>query len=87
MKWVRNCVCSVAAVQPKMSTRLCVKSLPKHCDERRLRQHFESHGYDVTDVKLVKTKTGKSRQFGFIGLKTEAAAEVSHVKEKNADFG
>ena len=58
-----------------MSSRLCIKGLPKHCDERRLREHFESNGYDVTDVKVVRTKAGKSRQFGFIGLKTEEAAE------------
>ena len=57
------------------STRLCVKGLPKHCDEKRLRKHFESHGNEVTDVRVMRTKDGKARQFGFVGFRSAEAAE------------
>eukprot|EP00742_Colponemidia_sp_Colp-10_P008001 GILJ01008633.1.p1 GENE.GILJ01008633.1~~GILJ01008633.1.p1 ORF type:complete len:934 (+),score=229.04 GILJ01008633.1:199-3000(+) len=54
-------------------SRLIIKNIPKHLTEQRLREHFESKG-QVTDVKIVKTKDGNSRQFGFVGYKTEKDA-------------
>ena len=58
------------------STRCIVKNIPKHCDEKRLRKHFDSHGRDleVTDVKVMRTRDGKARQFGFVGFRTAEAA-------------
>jgi multiple RNA-binding domain-containing protein 1 len=38
-----------------MSSRLIVKHLPKHADEKRLREHFGKLG-ELTDVKLMRTK-------------------------------
>jgi RNA recognition motif-containing protein len=44
------------AQQPQMATsRVCVKNLPKHVDEKRLREHFSAKG-EVTDAKIMKTK-------------------------------
>ncbi|KAJ0980850.1 hypothetical protein J5N97_009105 [Dioscorea zingiberensis] len=58
---------------PAMS-RLCVKNLPKYVNEERLRDFFSQKG-ELTDVKLMRTKDGKSRQFGFVGFRTENEAE------------
>lgn len=38
-------------------SRLCVKNLPKHVTEKRLRDHFTVKG-EVTDVKILKTRQG-----------------------------
>ncbi|KAL6843718.1 hypothetical protein ACP4OV_026289 [Aristida adscensionis] len=57
-----------------MSSRLCVKNLPKGADERRLREVFSRKG-EVTDAKVIRTKDGKSRQFAFIGFRTNQEAE------------
>ncbi|CAN6229503.1 unnamed protein product [Urochloa humidicola] len=57
-----------------MSSRLCVKNLPKGADERRLREVFSRKG-EVTDAKVIRTKDGKSRQFAFIGFRTKEDAE------------
>eukprot|EP00854_Cymbomonas_tetramitiformis_P002948 gene2948-3763_t len=62
---------------PEMrSTRICVKGLPKHVDEKRVREHFSSKGV-VTDVKILRTGDGRSRQFGFVGFRTEDEAEAA----------
>eukprot|EP01133_Synstelium_polycarpum_P014494 gene14494-17105_t len=53
-------------------TRICVKQLPKHVNEKRLRDHFSKFG-DVTDCKIMKTSDGKSRMFGFVGFASEEA--------------
>lgn len=37
------------------SSRLCVKNLPKHLKDDRLREHFAARG-EVTDVKILKTR-------------------------------
>ena len=55
------------------TSRLCVKNVPKHVKEQRLREHFASQG-EVTDVKVVRTADGTSRQMAFVGYKTEKAA-------------
>nr|CAB3488225.1 unnamed protein product [Digitaria exilis] len=57
-----------------MSSRLCVKNLPKGADEKRLREVFSRKG-EVTDAKVIRTKDGKSRKFAFIGFKTNEDAE------------
>ena len=40
-------------------SRLIVKGLPKHCDERRLREHFELPD-DYTDRRLVSRPWSES---------------------------
>ena len=55
------------------SSRLCVKNVPKHLKDDRLREHFAAMG-EVTDVKIVRTADGTSRQMAFVGYKTEAMA-------------
>lgn len=65
--------------KPNMSaptSRLCVKNIPKHMKEDRLRQHFGQRG-EVTDVKIMKTADGRSRLFGFIGFRTEKEAKAA----------
>ncbi|GAN09778.1 RNA-binding domain-containing protein [Mucor ambiguus] len=57
-------------------SRLIVKNLPKELSEEKFREHFAKKG-EVTDAKLMKTQWGVSRKFGFIGYKTEAAAEAA----------
>jgi len=56
-----------------MSTRICVKNLGKNCNEKQLRETFEKRG-EITDVRIIKTATGKSRLFGFVGFRSPAQA-------------
>ncbi|KAG2501693.1 hypothetical protein HYH03_000195 [Edaphochlamys debaryana] len=58
------------------SSRLCVKNMPKYVDEARLKEFFSVKG-EVTDVKVLRTKDGRSRQLGFIGFKTEEGATAA----------
>ena len=54
------------------NTRLIVKNLPKYLTEERLRAHVEADGkFRVTDSKIMR-KGGKSRQFGFVGFKSQS---------------
>lgn len=57
-------------------TRLCIKGLPKHATEERLRAVLGP----LTDVKIMRTPDGRSRLFGFAGFAThaEAAAALEH---------
>ena len=67
---------STAPTPPPTTSRLCVKGLPKHISEQRLRALFAEHG-DVTDCRLLRTADGKSRQMAFIGYKTVAQAQTA----------
>ena len=60
---------------PRATSRLIVKNLPKHLTEERLKAHFSSKGI-VTDAKIMK-KGDKSRLFGFVGFKTEDEAVIA----------
>lgn len=56
-------------------SRLYVKNLPKYVTEQRVKDHFAQKG-EVTDVKIIRNKnTGESRQFGFVGFRTEKQAK------------
>lgn len=55
-------------------SRVCIKGLGPHTNEENLRVHFSSKG-EITDCKIIKTKTGNSRKFGFIGYRTEQQAQ------------
>mmetsp|Transcript_8890 Transcript_8890/g.26983 ORF Transcript_8890/g.26983 Transcript_8890/m.26983 type:complete len:438 (-) Transcript_8890:12-1325(-) len=58
------------------SSRLCVKNLPKYAEDKRLREHFGARG-ELTDVKVLRTRDGQSRQMAFIGFKSEADAKAA----------
>eukprot|EP00798_Chlamydomonas_sp_ICE-L_P010822 gene10822-16908_t len=68
------------------SSRLCIKNIPKYALENRLREHFSQKG-EVTDVKVMKTRDGQSRQMGFIGYKTveEAARALKYFNRSFMD--
>ncbi|GFZ08317.1 nucleotide/nucleic acid binding protein [Actinidia rufa] len=65
-------------------SRICVKNLPNYISEDRLREFFSQKG-EVTDAKLLRTKDGKSRQFGFIGYRTEQEAKEA-LKYFNSSY-
>ena len=69
-----------------MCSRLIVRNVPKHINDKRLRDHFSSQGV-VTDVRIMKTRDGRSRQFAFIGYKTDAEAKraKSHFNNTYVD--
>jgi multiple RNA-binding domain-containing protein 1 len=46
---------TAAPAQDVATSRLCIKNLPKHLTEQRLREHFSAKG-QVTDVKILKTR-------------------------------
>jgi len=64
-------------------SRICVKNLPRYLAEDRLREHFSQAG-EVTDAKIIRTKDGKSRQFGFVGYRTEEEAQAAVKYFQNA---
>jgi hypothetical protein len=41
--------------QQQPTSRLCVKNIPKHLTEQRLKEHFGAKG-QLTDVKILKTR-------------------------------
>lgn len=63
-----------------------VKNLPKHLKEVDLLNHFQQANSKlslcVTDAKIM-TKNNRSRQFGFVGFKTEdqAAAALKYFNK------
>ncbi|GIL52539.1 hypothetical protein Vafri_8379 [Volvox africanus] len=74
------------AAEVPPSSRLCVKNFPKYVDEARLKEFFSAKG-EVTDVKVLRTKDGRSRQLGFIGFKSvdEAAAALRYYNRSYMD--
>ncbi|EXB75133.1 Multiple RNA-binding domain-containing protein 1 [Morus notabilis] len=68
----------------KKRSRIIVKNLPKHVAEDHLRKEFSRKG-EITDVQLKRTKDGKSRQFGFIGYRTEREAQEA-IRYFNKSF-
>ncbi|KAL8138053.1 hypothetical protein V2J09_004054, partial [Rumex salicifolius] len=65
-------------------SRICVKQLPLKAKEDELRNFFSQKG-EVTDVKIIRTNDGKSRQFGFIGYRTSQEAEEA-IRYFNKSF-
>ena len=57
-----------------MSTRIIVKNLPKNITEEEIKKHFSQKGI-ITDVKIMHKENGRSRNFCFIGYKTEQSAK------------
>ena len=67
-----------------MSTRIIVKNLPKKITEEELKNHFSQKG-TITDVKIMHKEDGRSRNFCFIGFKTEQSAKEA-VKYFNQTY-
>ncbi|CAH2078516.1 unnamed protein product, partial [Thlaspi arvense] len=65
-------------------SRIIVKDLPKHVTEAELRDHFSPKG-EITDAKLIRLKEGKSRQFAFIGFRSDHEAQDA-VKSLNKSY-
>ena len=59
-------------------SRVCVKNLPDYVDEKQLRDLFSQKG-EVTDVKVCRTRSGKSRRFGFVGFASTADAHRARL--------
>lgn len=57
-------------------SRIIIKNIPKNTKENDLIEHFSAKG-DITDVKIIKTQTGKDRLFAFVGYKSEEQAKAS----------
>ena len=57
-----------------MSSRIIVKNLPKKITEEEIKKHFSQKGI-VTDVKIMHKEDGRSRNFCFVGYKTEQSAK------------
>ncbi|KXS19746.1 RNA-binding domain-containing protein [Gonapodya prolifera JEL478] len=59
-----------------MGSRVIVKNLPKHMSSERFRDTFGAKG-TVTDAKLVSSKDGVFRRFGYIGYASESEARAA----------
>ena len=57
-----------------MSSRIIVKNLPKKITEEEIKNHFSQKGV-VTDVKIMLKEDGRSRNFCFVGFKSEQSAK------------
>jgi multiple RNA-binding domain-containing protein 1 len=71
----------VSPTPATMATRVCVKQLPKHATDARVRELFSGIG-PVTDCRLMKSKDGRFRQFAFVGFPTPALAEAALKLDK-----
>jgi len=65
-------------------SRVIIKNIPNKFNEEKLHDLFEQCG-QVTDVKLQKCSSGKSRHFGFIGYRSDQEAQAA-VKHFNKTF-
>ena len=55
-------------------SRVIVKNLPPKATEKTLSELFAQCG-EVTDARLIRTRTGLSRKFGFVGLVSDSQAQ------------
>lgn len=67
-------------------SRLFVRGIPKYVTEDRLKEHFSEKG-EITDVRIMRTKEGQSRQFGFVGFRNgdSAAQAMSYFNSTYLD--
>jgi multiple RNA-binding domain-containing protein 1 len=57
------------------SSRIIVKNIPKYATPEMIKKHFSKlPGINITDVKIMKTPSGQSRRFCFIGFLSENEA-------------
>lgn len=62
-----------------------MRNLPPTLTDEKFKSHFASHGGVVTDSKLMRTRSGQSRRFGFIGFR-DAQDAVEAVQYFNKSF-
>ena len=67
-----------------MSSRIIVKNLPKKITEEEIKNHFSQKGV-VTDVKIMHKEDGRSRNFCFVGFKSEQS-EKDAIKYFNQTY-
>lgn len=60
-------------------SRVIVKNVPSKANEKALSDLFSQCG-EVTDAKLIRTRTGISRRFGFVGFASDAQAQAAVEK-------
>lgn len=60
-------------------SRVIVKNVPPKATEKTLSDLFSQCG-EVTDAKLIRTRTGISRKFGFVGFASDAQAQAAVEK-------
>ena len=67
-------------------SRVIIKNLPSRAKEGRIRELFSQCG-EVTDIKVVKTRSGASRRFAFVGFVENSQAEeaVNHFNKTFID--
>ncbi|XP_065183394.1 probable RNA-binding protein 19 [Sycon ciliatum] len=67
-------------------SRIIVKKLPRYISEQRFRDIFSAQG-DITDSKLIYTKEGNFRGFGFVGYRRpeDAQSAVEHFDKSYLD--
>ena len=83
--WLATCDTIFQSNQATMS-RICVKGVGKNTNEKQLRELFSSKG-EVTDVKVITSKDGKSRKFAFIGFRTDLQAAEAQKHFNNTFIG
>lgn len=66
------------------SSRLIIKNIGKNITEDELKKIFNRYG-EITDIKIKKTKNGKTREFAFIGYKNSKQASET-LKYFNQTF-
>ena len=57
-------------------SRIIVKNLPPKATEKRLSELFSQCG-EITDTKLIRTRTGVSRKLGYIGFASDSQAQAA----------
>jgi cold-inducible RNA-binding protein len=67
-------------------SRIFVGNIPISCTEVDLKNWFETHGHEVSQVEIIRDRvTGQSRGFAFIelryGWKAQSAIESLHQRE------
>lgn len=62
-------------------SRLIIKGLPARYEDKHLRELCAFSGeLQVTDAKVVRTRDGRSRQFGFVGFLTNQDAKTARTR-------
>ncbi|XP_019858174.1 PREDICTED: probable RNA-binding protein 19 isoform X2 [Amphimedon queenslandica] len=70
----------------KMSSRVIVKNLPSKATSKELKEHFSKCG-QITDVKLMYTRSGTFRRFAFVGYSDSFSAQESIKYFNNTYIG
>ena len=64
-------------------SRIIVKNIGQNTTEKQLKELFSSKG-EVTDVRIIKTTSGKSRQFAFVGFRNENQSKEAQAYFNNS---